>query len=289
MKFTCDLTRKSHHLEKAMSFGSLMLTDPNHHLRQQEIYPKSVEIRGKQIVGVCNFVVVFKYDQPTQAPMRGVLYILFDHDICLHDLKYSCEGKDVELVCRESKTAKDIFKAAGRFGDYACLVNRPEDRVSKIELGNLPPGSEIILSMNMTLLAHSSSPNSIFFKFPFESCSPKGIIVTLDFSKIESFLFEHEIEGLQEIESVSSNLGGSWISSDSKSGLFRLTELLTDSSLIPQCGLLHGTLTKLTSRRHLTLRRIFGRILEARKCLQPCNGFLKHLPFSRTANVNYSF
>jgi hypothetical protein len=86
--------------------------------------------------------------------------------------------------------------------------------------------------MNLTLVAASSSQNSIFFKIPFESCSPKGILVTLDSSKLKSFLFEHEVEGHQNISSVTSNLGGDWTQKDDKSGVFRLVRPTNDASLI---------------------------------------------------------
>jgi hypothetical protein len=99
-------------------------------------------------------------------------------------------------------------------------------------LGNLPPGSEIILTMSMTLIGASSSPNSLFFKFPFESCSPDGIIVTLDSQNLSSFLFQQEIEGSEPIRNVQSNIGGEWFPRNEKSGLFRLTHPTRDSSLI---------------------------------------------------------
>jgi hypothetical protein len=104
--------------------------------------------------------------------------------------------------------AHGSFKSARKSGQFCSIVNKSEDRVSKIELGNLPPGSEIILTLNMTLIVASSSPNSLFFKFPLESCNPVGVIVTFDTSKLESFLFEQEIEGLQPIASAKSTHDG---------------------------------------------------------------------------------
>jgi uncharacterized protein YegL len=164
--------------------------------------------------------------------MSGYLHLPVDNDICVHTIKFSCAGREVELVCRKSKQARHIFESAKETGQWCYVMNKPEDRVSTIELGNLPPDSEIILTMNMTILAASSSPNSIFFKFPFESCSPTGKIVTLDSAKIESFLFEQEIEEFEAIGSVTSNLGGEWIPANDRSGVFRLTRPTADASLI---------------------------------------------------------
>jgi hypothetical protein len=88
----------------------------------------------------------------------------------------------------------------------------------------LPPDSEIILTLNVTLIAASSSPNSLFFKFPLESCSPVGVIVTFDTSKLESFLFEQQIEGPQPIASATSTHGGEWVPTSGRSGVFRVSE-----------------------------------------------------------------
>jgi uncharacterized protein YegL len=151
--------------------------------------------------------------------MEGFLYLPVDNDICIYAIKYSCEGREVDLVCRDSRQAEEIFESARMEGQECCMMNKPKDRVSKIELGNIPPGA-------------SSSPNSIFFKFPFESCNPMGVVVALDSEKIESFLFEHEIQQSQRIDSVSSNLGGTWVAKDANSGVFRLTRPARDSSLI---------------------------------------------------------
>jgi hypothetical protein len=49
------------------------------------------------------------------------------------------------------------------------IVNSPDDRVVTIEIANLLPLLDIILTMNLTLFAASLFPNSIFYKFLFES------------------------------------------------------------------------------------------------------------------------
>jgi hypothetical protein len=70
------------------------------------------------------------------------------------------------------------------------IVNSPDDRVVTIEIGNLPPLSDIILTMNLTLFAASSSANSTFDKFPFESCSQTNVIMNFEITTIQNFLFE---------------------------------------------------------------------------------------------------
>jgi hypothetical protein len=103
--------------------------------------------------------------------------------------------------------ARDIVAAKESKDTYATM-NKPQNRVARMQLGNLPPGAEIIITLNMTLVASTSLLNSIFFKLPLESCSPGGIVVSLDRAALGDFLFEQEIHGLQPIANVTSNLGG---------------------------------------------------------------------------------
>jgi uncharacterized protein YegL len=146
-------------------------------------------------------------------------------------IKVACDGQEVTLRREESSKAREIKEAAEAEGNTYAIMNCPEDRVSHVELGNFPSGAEIMLTMSMTQTAASSSAKSIFLKFPFESCSPKGHIITLDCTKFQSFLFEHEIEAVQTIASVRSNLGGEWIQRNDTSGVFRLTQPTTNASL----------------------------------------------------------
>jgi hypothetical protein len=127
-----------------------------------------------------------------------------DNDICVHMIKFSCGRREVVLECHESEKVKKIFIDAE---EPACLVNEPKDAVSKVQLGCIDPGVVIRFSFEMILVAADSSTQTIFFKFPLESCSPGGVIVTFDWNRIGSFLFHHEIKGFQKINTVKSNLG----------------------------------------------------------------------------------
>jgi hypothetical protein len=203
----------------SMPFGSLSLSYAKYPFTTYQLPPTSIEIRGKQYGAINNSVVIFKYLQNQAAPVNGFFHLPVDNDICVHTVTFSCEGRELTLVSRESGDARGIVKSAEQERQLFAIINKPEDRVAKVELGLLPPGAEIILTVNMTLVAASSSATSIFFKFPLESCSPSGLVVTLGDA---DFLFEQEIHAAQPIASVSSNLGGTWSPRDGSSGVFRL-------------------------------------------------------------------
>jgi hypothetical protein len=215
-----------------MPFGSLYFAQFRARSRPNQLTLTSIEIRGKQYAAINNSVVTMKYYQPYMAPMCGYFYLPVDNDICVHTMKLTCEGREIVFVCRESAEARQTFESAHESGHLCSLVNSCKDRVTKVELGNIPPATEIILSLNMTLIAASSSPKSIFFKFPLESCNPNGIIVTFDFSKIQHFVFEQEIEGIQDISIVKSSHGGEWIRRNDQTGIFHLTQPTSDGSII---------------------------------------------------------
>jgi hypothetical protein len=159
-----------------------------------------------------------------------------DNNICIHTISITYLGKETPLKCYESGQARKIADEAQMNGDPFSLVNSPRDGVSTVQLGNLDPGEHITISFSMTLVAASASATAIFFKFPLESCSPTGRIVSLDWRKIDGFLFYHEITAFQEIASVTSNLGGIWTQQSRDSGIFQLTKPGRNESLILDVG-----------------------------------------------------
>jgi hypothetical protein len=87
--------------------------------------------------------------------MSGSFYLPVDNDICAHTIIISCDGREVGLECRQSSDGRESFTSARESGYFCSIVKKSEDRVSKRELGDLPPEAEIILTRNMTLLAAS--------------------------------------------------------------------------------------------------------------------------------------
>jgi hypothetical protein len=139
--------------------------------------------------------------------MRASFNLPVDNDFCIHTVTFSCEGREITLACRNLTDARAIVKSAKDHQLIHMIVNKPEGRVAKVELENLPPDTEIILTFHMTLIAASTSANSILLKFPLESRSRRGTIVSLDRTNPRDFIFEDEIQTPHPIANVTSNLG----------------------------------------------------------------------------------
>ncbi|OHS97296.1 breast cancer suppressor candidate 1,bcsc-1 [Tritrichomonas foetus] len=202
-----------------MPFGSLSVLNDLEN-KNLDLSPCEMNIKGKQYGVICDFVVDMKYTNPLPFPTSGSLHIPVENNICLHHIFMTFEDKKIEFIIQERKDALQTYKEAIDNQMFASFVNKPENKVSTFNIGNIPPNSSFTISYQVTFEANSYGNDSLMFKFPMESVNPAGIIVS--FSP-DIFNFVLEIEQAFPIEKVTSNIeNGQWTidTNDNKKGTY---------------------------------------------------------------------
>lgn len=157
------------------------------------IVEESVKIEGKQVGLACSFVQTQHFVNQFDVTVGLKYSYQTDLKFCVYKLQFFIDDVEIMTVIREKSESKEIYSEAKSRGHSAIISKTGKRGLNLIELGNLPPRSNVRVITYFVFNLNLFELDRITMKLPIEKY--QGI----------NFQFELDIDVQFEIDHVNAN------------------------------------------------------------------------------------